>query len=309
MASSRSEQQGQAAARAPAPRADNFALGFAFLTLSMFLFAVMDALSRILVATYPVPMILWIRFAFFLLFAAIMIGPSGIGAALRTRIPWLQTGRSVALIFEIGIFILAFRYLPIADVHAVAASTPLIILIFAAALLGERVRLSVWIAVTVGFLGVLLIVRPGLREFEWFHVIPVVGAISWGFYQVLVRLVGRSDSASTTLLWSGLVGFAATSFVGPLFWVHPDLAGAGLLIVSGALGAFAHWTLIKAYEACAIARLQPYNYTLVLWAVIAGFVMLGEFPDLPTLVGAGIVIAAGIYTWLAEVRRQRAAVR
>ncbi len=284
---------------------DNFLRGLAFLTLSMFLFAAMDSLSRILVATYPVAQILWIRFAFFLIFALGLIGPRGLAAALRSKAPLLQFGRSLALVFEIGIFILAFRYLPIADVHAVASATPLLILILAGAMLGERVAAAVWAAVTVGFLGVIVIIRPGFREIEWFHLIPVVGALSWGFYQTLVRLVGRYDPPATTLLWSGLVGFGVMSFVGPFFWRSVDWPGAALLAAAGLLGALAHWTLIAAYEACSVARLQPYNYTLVLWAIVTGFVVLGEFPDTWTLIGAAIVVAAGLYSWLYQTTVDR----
>ncbi len=291
------------------PRTDNFVRGLALLTLSMFVFAFMDTLSRILVKTYPVAQILWIRFAFFLIFALLVVGPRHAVTALRSRAPWLQLGRSLALVFEIGVFILAFRYLPVADVHAVAAVTPLLILVFAGFMLGERVPLAVWVVVAVGFVGVLVIVRPGFREFEWFHLIPAVGALSWGFYQTLVRLAGRYDRPMTTLLWSGLVGFVVMSFVGPFFWVPVDWRGAALLAAAGLLGTLAHWMLIAAYEACSVARLQPYNYTLVLWAIVAGFMLLGEFPDALTLAGAAVVAAAGLYTWLYQTTADRRTTR
>jgi drug/metabolite transporter (DMT)-like permease len=153
--------------------------------------------------------------------------------------------------------------------------------------------------------GVLVVMRPGLREFGWFHVIPVIGALSWGFYQTLVRLVGRRDSADTTLVYTVVVGTALTTCVGPFFWTPPTLAGWGLLLLSGLLGAGAHLALIKAYEACSAPRLQPYGYTLVLWAIVVGLVALGEFPDVWTLLGAAVIVGAGVFALL----RERAAAR
>ncbi len=283
-------------------RPDNLARGIAFAVISMFLFAVMDATSRILTRDLglSIAQILWVRFVIFLVFAIVIVGPRRFLPSFRSAMPRIQLLRAVALIFEIGIFILAFRYLPIGDVHAVAAAAPLIVLVLSAALLKERVTLAIWLAVVVGMVGVLIVMRPGLRDFSWYHAIPVIGALSWGFYQTLVRLVGRRDSADTTLVYTVVVGVALTSLVGPFFWKPPTLAGWGLLMLSGLLGAAAHLALIKAYEACSAPRLQPYGYTLVLWAIVVGLVALGEFPDLWTILGAAVIVGAGVFALLRE---------
>ncbi len=283
-------------------RPDNLARGIAFAVTSMFLFAVMDATSRVLTRDHglSIAQILWVRFVIFLLFAIVIVGPRRFLLSFRSAMPRIQLLRAVALIFEIGIFILAFRYLPIGDVHAVAAAAPLIVLVLSAAMLKERVTLAIWLAVVVGMIGVLVVMRPGLRDFSWYHAIPVVGALSWGFYQTLVRLVGRRDSADTTLVYTVVVGVALTSCVGPFFWKAPTLAGWGLLLLSGLLGAAAHLALIKAYEACSAPRLQPFGYTLVLWAIVVGLVALGEFPDFWTILGAAIIVGAGVFALLRE---------
>jgi drug/metabolite transporter (DMT)-like permease len=288
-------------------RPDNLARGITFAVASMFLFAVMDAISRVLTRdmALSVAQILWVRFVIFFLFALAIVGPRRFLPSFRSAMPGIQLLRGVALIFEIGIFILAFRYLPIGDVHAVAAAAPLIVLVLAAFMLKERVTLTIWLAVVVGMIGVLVVMRPGLREFSWFHIIPVIGAVSWGFYQTLVRLVGRRDSADTTLVYTVVVGVALTTCVGPFFWKWPTLAGWGLLLISGLLGAGAHLALIKAYEACSAPRLQPYGYTLVLWAILVGLIGLGEFPDAWTILGAAIIVGAGVFALLRE--RQLAA--
>src|SRR6185503_3823349 len=178
-----------------AHRPDNLARGVAFAVASMFLFAVMDAISRVLTRDLglAIAQILWVRFVIFFLFALVIVGPKRFVPSFRSAMPRMQVLRAVALIFEIGVFILAFRYLPIGDVHAVAAAAPLIVLVLSAVMLNERVTLAIWLAVVVGMIGVLIVMRPGLRDFSWFHAIPVVGAVSWGFYQTLVRFVGRRD--------------------------------------------------------------------------------------------------------------------
>jgi len=285
-----------------AARPDNLARGIAFAVASMFLFAVMDAISRVLTRDMglSIAQILWARFVIFFLFALAIVGPRRFLPSFRSAMPRTQILRAVALIFEIGIFILAFRYLPIGDVHAVAAAAPLIVLVLSAIMLHERVTLPIWLAVVVGMIGVVIVVRPGMRDFSWFHAIPVIGAVSWGFYQALVRLVGRRDSADTTLVYTVVIGLALTTCVGPFFWKPPSLAGWGLLLLSGLLGAGAHLALIKAYEACSAPRLQPYGYTLVLWAIVVGLVGLGEFPDAWTLAGAAIIVGAGIFALLRE---------
>ena len=287
---------------AHAARPDDLARGIAFAVTSMFLFAVMDAISRVLTRDLglSIAQILWVRFVIFFAFALVVVGPRAFLPAFRSAVPRIQVLRAVALIFEIGIFILAFRYLPIGDVHAVAAAAPLVVLALSGVMLRERVPLPIWLAVAVGMAGVFIVVRPGMRDFSWFHAIPVVGALSWGFYQTLVRLVGRRDSANTTLAYTVVIGLALTTCVGPFFWIAPSPGGWGLLLLSGLLGAGAHLALIKAYEACSAPRLQPYGYTLVLWAIVVGLVGLGEFPDAWTLAGAAIIVAAGVFALLRE---------
>ena len=202
-----------------AHRPDNLARGVAFAVASMFLFAVMDAISRVLTRDLglSIAQILWARFVIFFVFALVIVGPKRFVPSFRSAMPRMQVLRAVALIFEIGVFILAFRYLPIGDVHAVAAAAPLIVLVLSAVMLNERVTLAIWLAVVVGMIGVLIVMRPGMRDFSWFHAIPVVGAVSWGFYQTLVRFVGRRDSADTTLVYTVVIGLALTTW----YFIHP----------------------------------------------------------------------------------------
>jgi drug/metabolite transporter (DMT)-like permease len=144
----------------------NTALGALNIVLAMLGFAGMDAMSKWLVADYSIGQMMWIRYGVFCLFAWFLVRRQGLVKAARTRRPWLQGSRAVLGLVESAIFVLAFKYLPLADVHAVAGTAPLIVIALGVLLLGERAGATRWLAVAAGFAGVLVIVRPGFRDFD-----------------------------------------------------------------------------------------------------------------------------------------------
>ena len=262
--------------------------------LAMAGFASMDAMSKFLVRDYPIIQTLWVRYAVFAIFALLVARPRIILRSLR---PWLQAGRGVLALIENGMFVLAFLFLPLADAHAVAATAPLLVVVLAIPLLGERVGMHRWLAVLAGLAGVLTIVRPGLIAPRWALLIPLGGALLWALYQVLTRLVGLVDRAETTLLWTALSGLAGTTLIVPWFWVRPT-PGAWVLMGGVALlGSLCHYALIKALDFAEAGAVQPYCYTLLVWATILGFLVFGDMPDAWTMAGAGVVVLSGLYTW------------
>lgn len=271
--------------------------------LAMLCFAGMDSISKFLVADYAVGQMMWIRYALLCVFAWFIVRRRGLRLALKTRRPGLQILRSLIAVIEGGMFVLAFRYLPLADTHAIAATSPLIVIALGVLFLGERAGLARWLAVLVGFIGVLLIIRPGLRAFDWPLLLPLGGAVLWAGYQVLTRLASRHDHPDTSLLWSALVAFVATSFVGPIGWQWPTAQAWALMVVIAAIGAVAHYALIKALDYAEAGAVQPYSYTLLVWATVFGVIVFGDVPDGWTLIGAAIVVASGLYTWHHDRRR------
>src|SRR5216683_1175297 len=243
----------------------NLSLRALYTVLAMLGFAGMDAMSKWLIADYAIGQLMWIRYGVFCLFA------------------W--------------VFVLAFRYLPLADTHAVAATSPLIVIALGVLFLRERAGPARWLAVGAGFLGVLLIVRPGFRALDWPLVLPLLGAVMWGGYQILTRLSQRTDSPDTTLVWSAFAAFAATTLAAPWGWQWPDAQGWALMIVAALLGAIANYALIRALDYAEASAVQPYSYTLLVWVTILGAVVFGDIPDHWTLAGALIIVASGLYTW------------
>ena len=168
----------------------------------MLMFAVMDSMSKLLVLDYPISEALWIRYMIYALFALAMARKGGILRLARSTRPWMQAARSLLALVEGATFVVAFNYLPLADTHAIAAASPLMVVAMSAPLLGERIGLHRWLSVLAAFAGVMLIVRPGFAEISWPLFIPLLGAFLWALYQIMVRFLARDDAPETTLLWS-----------------------------------------------------------------------------------------------------------
>ncbi|MBS0220631.1 MAG: DMT family transporter [Proteobacteria bacterium] len=281
------------------------ALGALLTMLAMLCFAGMDAISKSLVVDYPVGQMMWVRYGLLCLFALFIARSRGVRVAIKSAQPRLQIVRSLVAVVEGATFVLAFRYLPLADTHAVAATSPLIVIALGVVFLGERAGLARWLAVAAGLVGVLLIVRPGFRTFDWPLLLPLAGAILWAGYQVLTRLAARHDQPDTTLLWSAIVAFIATSFVGPFEWQWPTGAAWAMMVAISLIGAIAHYALIRALDYAEAGALQPYAYTLLVWATLMGFLVFDNVPDGWTMLGAAIVVASGLYTWHHDWRTVR----
>ncbi len=269
---------------------------------AMLCFAVMDGLTKILSQSLPIPQILWVRsIVFCALIVSIMTAQ---GRPLRTLLnanrPGLQLARALLLVFEGAAFMLAFKLMPLANVHAIGALSPLMVVALSVPFLGERVGWRRWCAVTAGFCGVLLIVRPGFAHLEPPVLIALCAATLWAIYQVMVRLCSRTDTSDTTTLWTAVIGFLATTVAGPALWVWPNAVGWALLAAIALLGGAAHMCFIRALSMTQPSLLQPYSYTLFIWAVVIGYLFFGDVPDAWTWSGAGLIIASGIYVWNRE---------
>ena len=270
------------------------------------LFAGMDAGSKLLAEHYSIIQILWVRFVSLAVIAAWLARRQGGSGALRTRHFWLQSLRSLLLVTEIGLFILTITVLPLAETHAILAVTPLIVTALSVPLLGERVGLRRWSAIGVALIGVLIILRPGLGAVHPIALVALLCSLMFALYQILTRIVSRVDPPLTTLFYTALVGVGGLTLIIPFYWTTPDLAGWALFGLVAALGASGHFLLIKALQLAPASTLQPFSYTILIWATLMGFLVFGNLPDLLTVVGAIVIASSGIYAFARE-RRLRAA--
>jgi drug/metabolite transporter (DMT)-like permease len=275
-------------------------LGALLTALSMLLFALMDAMSKLLVRDWPISEALWIRYMIYALFALAMARPRGIRRMARSARPWWQTVRALLALVEGATFVVALQYLPLADTHAVAAASPLMVVALSAPLLGERIGPNRWGSVIAGFAGVMLIIRPGFAHLSWPLFFPLLGALLWAVYQVMVRFLARDDRPETTLLWSAFVGLAAISLVAPWQFRWPDASTWALLAGVGLLGSLAHYALIRALDYAEASAVQPHGYTLLVWAALLGWLVFGDVPGVWTIAGACVVVLSGLYAWTRE---------
>lgn len=272
----------------------------------MFVFASQDGLTKHLTTVIAVPQILLVRYLFFVALALWLTRRSGVVPALRSKRPWLQISRSLVLVTEIAIFAMAVRFLPLADTHAVIASTPLIVTVLSVPMLGETVGMRRWIAVGAGFAGMLIILRPGYTVFQPASSLALLAAVMFAVYIVLTRMVSRYDGSETTVLYTALAGAAVMLVIGPFYWTPPDAATWMLLLAIACTGAGGHFLFIKALEAAPASVLQPFNYTVLVWATVIGYLFFDDLPDEATVLGALVIVASGLYTFYRE--RKQAAV-
>jgi drug/metabolite transporter (DMT)-like permease len=278
--------------------------GILLMLATTFVFAMQDGISRHLAAEYNVLMIVMIRYWFFAAFviAVATRHAGGIRAAAETRLPWLQACRGLLLAAEICVMVLGFVLLGLVESHAVFAVYPLLVTAFSGPILGERSGWRRWTAVAVGFVGVLIILRPGSGVIDPAAIVPLVAAAMFALYHLLTRYAGRVDSAATSFFWTGTVGAVAMTAGAIWFWepmTPPDWLWMGLLCMTGAGG---HWLLIKTYEVAEASAVQPFAYFQLVFASTMGIVVFGETLDPAVALGAGIVVAAGIFT-LVRTRR------
>ncbi|PIV74995.1 MAG: EamA family transporter [Rhodobacteraceae bacterium CG17_big_fil_post_rev_8_21_14_2_50_65_11] len=282
----------------------NTRAGIWLMVLTTFIFAMQDGLSRHLAGEYNVLMVVMIRYWFFAAFVIAVAArkAGGIRAAAATRQPMLQGFRAVLLVTEVCVMVFGFTLLGLVESHAVFACYPLLIAALSGPVLGERVGWRRWVAIGVGFAGVLIILEPGFGVFDPHAVAPLAAALMFALYGLLTRYAARKDSAATSFFWTGTVGAVAMSAVGAWVWepmTGPDWGWMGLLCLTGAAG---HFTLIKTYEMAEASAVQPFAYLQLVFAATLGIIVFGESIAWSVVLGAGLVIAAGLFT----IRRARA---
>ena len=284
----------------------NTRLGIWLMCATTFVFAVQDGISKHLADNYNVIMIVMIRYWFFGAFVITIAQrqAGSIRAAARTEQPALQIGRGLLLAAEICVMVAAFTYLGLVESHAIFAAYPLIIAALSGPILGEAVGWRRWVAIVVGFIGVLVILQPGLTVFQPAAAIPLLSAFMFALYGLLTRFAARRDSAATSFFWTGVTGMVAMTLVGLWFWepmTGRDWMWMATLCVTGATG---HFLLIKTYEVAEASAVQPFAYLQLVFASIIGVWVFRETLETNVVIGAVIVVAAGVFTLL---RAQRVA--
>jgi len=280
----------------PASTARSRLIGIGLILLALFCFAILDTSAKWLTGKLTTVEIVWARYAGAFLLSFVVVNPWTAPGLMRTNRPWLQIIRSALLFASTFLNFVALRYLQLDQTSSLMFSMPFFVALLAGPLLGEWIGLRRWIAVVVGFAGVLIITRPGLGGIHPAALLSLIGSVSYALYNILTRVLAAHDSTATTLFYTALVGFIAASIPLPAFWTMPtDPWVIFAMLVVGAFGWIGHWFLIIAHRYAPAPVLAPFVYFQIVWMATAGFLVFGDVPSSWTLAGVAVVIASGLY--------------
>jgi len=270
------------------------------------MFVLMDTTAKYLSWWYPVPLIVWGRYVSNLVLLLAFLAARGELHLLRSARPGLQFARGLLLALATLLFFTSLSVLPLADANAIGFVMPLFVAALAVPMLGERLETARLLAILAGLAGALFIVRPGSALFTPYALLPLGMAVCNALYQILTRKVAGLEPPLTSLVWGAMVGAALFSAVAPFVWVAPQEVLHGALIVAiGILASIGHFLLIRAYDHANATLLAPFTYSALVWAMLLGWLVFGDFPDGGSLLGMGIIVLSGLYL----ANRQRVTVR
>ncbi len=258
-------------------------------------FSVLDSFAKYLSHSYPIPLVIWARYFFHVAIMVVLLWPTMGSRLLRTHRLDLQIMRGVVLGLSTLFFVSALSLMPLAEASAITQIAPVLLTLLAIRMLGERAPPGTWWALGVSFCGVLLIVRPGGQVFTWVAVLPLLTALCSAGYQLLTRKLAGIDDGLATLFIGGVVAAVLLTIPVPWFWQWPrNWFDAGLFVGMGAVGAFSHLLLVRAFEHAPASRLAPFIYVQVVGALAMGLFIFGDFPDLTALAGIALIALTGV---------------
>ncbi|MGZ2259292.1 DMT family transporter [Roseobacter sp. A03A-229] len=287
-------------------QSNNIRLGVLLMLLTTFVFALQDGISRHLADAYNVYLVVMIRYWFFAAFVVAIAArkAGGVRVVARTNQPILQAFRGILLALEVCVMVTGFTLLGLVESHAVFACYPLLVAALSGPVLGEQVGWRRWVAIGVGFVGVMIILQPGVSVFNPYAIVPLVAAAMFALYGLLTRYAARQDSTATSFFWTGVAGAVTMTVIGIWFWepmIASDWAWMGLLCVTGAAG---HWLLIRCYEVAEASAVQPFAYFQLVFAALIGISIFGETIRPNVALGVLVIVSAGLFTLWRE--RQKA---
>jgi len=270
-------------------------LGILFAILAYFSFSLLDATQKTLVIYYSVFQLLLVKYFFVLLLSLIESRRKKNITFYKSKNIKMQIFRSILSVLESGFFVLSFKYLSLADAHSVGSLAPVIVVALSAIILKEKVSTKTWIAIFIGFIGVLIILRPTSSIFDPKALLPLVAAFVLGLYQVITKKVSEYDATEVSLFYTSVVGIIIMSFLALSFWRSIDSSSYILFLAIGVFFSLGIYLQIIALSKSRASIIQPFHYTLIFWAIILGYIFYDDIPDFFTIIGALTITASGIF--------------
>lgn len=276
-------------------------MGILFMCTAASLFPMMNGLAKLMSQDYSSAQVVWARTLSHLVFMLLLFAPKAGARIFRTRRPGLQFVRSCMLIGSTFFYFTALKYVPVAQAASISFTAPLIVVLLAGPMLGEKITPNRLAAVLVAFAGVLVVIRPGAAVFHWASLLILGTATCYAIYQILTRKVANWDPPETSAVYSALLGSLLMSLVVPFAWRTPDSVVDTLLLTSlGILGGLGHYCVARAMTYAPANFVSPFQYWQMIGSVTVGYLLFSEIPDRYTWIGASLIIGAGIYIGLRE---------
>jgi drug/metabolite transporter (DMT)-like permease len=270
--------------------------GIALMCGAVACFGMLDTTAKYLNLHMNTLEVVWARYTGAFLFPFIVSNPWMRPGMLRTARPGLQVFRSCLLLASTVANFTAVKYLQLDQAIAIGFSTPFFVAALSGPMLGEWVRWRRWSAIAVGFVGVMVVTRPGAGGIHPAALLSLCAALCYASYSISTRILARTDSNETTLFYSNLVGAAVMTPVVFFVWSTPtEPLIIALMVAAGILGSFGHYLLIAGHRLAPAAVLSPFIYTELVWVIALGFLVFGDVPNRWTLAGSAIVVASGLY--------------
>jgi len=277
---------------------DNVAAGIGWMLVTTFLFVCGDSVGKYLLQSYPLMQVAWCRFLFHFLIA-LAVALVCFRDTLRANRPFAQIGRSALLAILTVLFLVGLRSTDLSTAFTIIFTSPLFVTLFSG-MLGERVGLRVGIGALVGFLGAVIVVRPGLMPFSLGMLCLLASAILNALFQLVTRHLRHADKPMTTSLYTAVAGAVMLLPTGLYEWQMPDTGDWFLFLAFGFFGGLAQLCMIRAFHLAQAAAVAPFSYSSIVWATIFGLVIFGQLPDIWTLVGAALIVSSGLYIFHCE---------
>ncbi|OED35151.1 hypothetical protein AB833_31430 [Chromatiales bacterium (ex Bugula neritina AB1)] len=266
------------------------------MTLAVLLFPFMNTMVKLLREDFDPAMIIWARYVSHLLLMLALFLPTHGLSLLKSSQPRIQTGRSLLLLIATISYFTALGHVPLATAAIIGFTSPFIVTALSSPILGEQVGWRRWGAVLVGFIGAVIVIRPGTGALHPLAALVLITACCYGLYQIYTRKISASDSAATTITYTALVGAVVSSIAVPFFWQTPEtLQHVVLLSVAGMVGGLGHYFVVKAFQFAQASLLAPVAYGQIVGATLLGYIIFGDLPDNWTWLGTSIIIGCGLY--------------
>ena len=270
-------------------------VGILFGIFAYLCFSILDATQKTLVLYHSVFQLLLVKYFFVLFLSLIEAKRKNNNLFYKTKNIKLQIFRSLLSVIESGCFVLSFKYLSLANAHSIGSLAPVIVVALSAIILKEKVSPKTWVAIFIGFIGVLIILRPTSEIFDPKALLPLIAAFMLGLYQVVTKKVSEHDSNETSLFYTSIIGMIIMSLLASRFWSPIENTSYIMFFAIGIFFSLGLYLQIIALSKARASIIQPFHYTLIFWAIILGYIFYDDVPDLYTIVGAIIISCSGIF--------------